>query len=166
MKRQPRPQPGQILNSREVLGVPFRALKKLHCVCRCTKCGKISIVQIQKGTVDGCQCSGSRSTIGNRVRTHGECTSPIYALWARMKRRCSDKRNPWYGGRGIAVCEEWRDNYQAFKDFALKNGYDPGKQIDRIDVNGNYEPGNIRFVTHKENCQNRRSCRQYKCKQL
>lgn len=77
-------------------------------------------------------------------------------LFEYMKRRCNsqkckDFKN--YGGRGIRVC--W-DSFEDFKNWALANGYAPGLEIDRIDNNGNYEPGNCRFVSHSVNNRNKR----------
>jgi hypothetical protein len=87
----------------------------------------------------------------------------LYRIWGDMKRRCFNKNFKYYkhyGGRGIAVCQEWM-NFINFRDWALKNGYQNNLEIDRIDVNGNYEPGNCRFVTEKEQTLNRRVTRWY-----
>ena len=96
---------------------------------------------------------------------HGFSRERLYrSVWSAINQRC---HNPnyhhfyLYGGRGIMVCDEWRYNYLAFRKWALDHGYDPtapyGKcTIDRIDVNGNYEPGNCRFVTLLEQSHNRR----------
>lgn len=83
----------------------------------------------------------------------------LYNIWITMLHRCEDvKREKYkdYGGRGISVCEEWHDA-NVFMDWAFANGYESGLQIDRIDVNGNYEPSNCRWVTPKENSRNRRN---------
>lgn len=83
----------------------------------------------------------------------------LYNIWITMLHRCEDeKREKYkdYGGRGITVCEEWHDA-NVFMDWAFDNGYEEGLQIDRIDVNGNYEPSNCRWVTAKENSRNRRN---------
>jgi hypothetical protein len=75
-----------------------------------------------------------------------------------MLGRCRDKGNtsfPYYGGKGISVCEEWVNSPQAFLDWAGENGYERGLQLDRIDTTGNYAPSNCRFVTAAENNQNR-----------
>lgn len=71
-----------------------------------------------------------------------------------------------YGGRGISVCDEWLNSYTAFRDWAYSNGYDENAPkgmctLDRIDVNGNYEPSNCRWVNIKTQSNNRRRCRVY-----
>lgn len=76
-----------------------------------------------------------------------------------MRSRCSDPNNQdydTYGGRGIAVCEEWSSSSSVFVDWAINNGYQPGLSLDRIDVNGNYCPENCRWITQKEQCNNTR----------
>lgn len=93
------------------------------------------------------------------MTTHGESKSHLYIVWASMKRRCynpnsKDYKN--YGGRGIILCPEWKENFTLFRDWAIKNGYKQGLQIDRKDTNGNYEPSNCRWVTQIENENNRR----------
>jgi len=75
-----------------------------------------------------------------------------------MKSRCNNKNNPvymLYGGRGISVCDEWNE-FKAFKEWAMNNGYSDQLTIDRINVNGNYEPDNCRWATQKEQCRNKR----------
>ena len=62
-----------------------------------------------------------------------------------------------YGGRGISVCKEWDESYEAFRDWALANGYADGLSIDRIDVDGNYEPPNCRWATNQEQQNNKRT---------
>lgn len=81
-----------------------------------------------------------------------------------MKRRCYNnnaKNYSQYGGRGITVCDEWRckDGYVAFREWAIKNGYKDNLTIDRINVNGNYEPSNCRWVTREEQNLNKQSTR-------
>lgn len=83
----------------------------------------------------------------------------VHGVWAAMIRRCQNKNSDgyrYYGGRGITVCNEWKDA-SVFIKWALDNGYKDGLKIDRINNNGMYEPSNCRFITHKENCRNRRS---------
>lgn len=81
-----------------------------------------------------------------------------------MKARCynvTGERYNDYGGRGIAVCGEWLDSFQTFHDWAIENGYKENLTIDRIDVNGNYEPDNCRWTTSKQQQRNTRSNRVY-----
>ncbi len=78
-------------------------------------------------------------------------------IWSEMHSRCSNpNRKSWYryGGRGIKVCPNW-DSYSKFKEWALRNGYEDNKQIDRIDNDGNYTPNNCRWVSQKDNANNR-----------
>lgn len=77
----------------------------------------------------------------------------IYNLWQHIKSRCyikSDKRYYCYGGRNIAMCDEWKDNFKAFYDWVVANGYQEGLSIERIDVNGNYEPNNCKWIPLEE----------------
>lgn len=93
-------------------------------------------------------------------KSHGMSRTRIYFVWKNMNQRCANKsRTDWmrYGGRGIKVCSEWRESFESFMRDMGDPG--PGFQIDRIDNGGNYEPDNCRWVTSKENCNNRRSNR-------
>jgi hypothetical protein len=84
----------------------------------------------------------------------------LYNIWLHVKDRCLNPNCDSYhnyGGRGITVCEEWRNSYQTFREWALQNGYSDELTIDRLNVNGNYEPSNCRWLTRKEQNTNKRT---------
>lgn len=89
----------------------------------------------------------------------------LYKTWRNMRYRCSnpkDRKYKYYGGRGIKVCEEWDSSFKAFESWALVNGYADDLTIDRINVNGDYEPKNCRWISMAEQQQNKRSNRSIK----
>lgn len=123
-------------------------------ICSCD-CGQEIIV------TSGNLRSGHTKSCGCRRRPHGYFGTRIYNIWSKMKARCSNPNVDSYknyGGMGISVCEEWQD-FVCFKDWALLNGYKDNLQIDRIENDKDYEPGNCRFVTGTMNNQNKRTTR-------
>lgn len=95
------------------------------------------------------------------LKTHGMTNTRLYTIWQHMKARCENPNNKSYkdyGGRGIRVCEEWHDS-KAFINWALANGYREDLTIDRIDVNGDYEPSNCKWSTKLEQGRNKRNTR-------
>jgi hypothetical protein len=133
--------------------------------CQCD-CGNIVVTRgssLRCGASKTCGCSRIEwSQTGNAKRTHGSTGERLYRVWVGMRQRCYLKihnRYQRYGGRGIRVCPEWED-YTIFKTWAMSNGYNPNAKrgvctIDRIDVNGNYEPSNCRWVDAKIQAQNK-----------
>lgn len=90
---------------------------------------------------------------------HGDTGTRLHTIWKSMKYRCyTPKWKPykWYGARGITVCDEWKNSYLTFKEWAINNGYQEGLELERINVNGNYEPSNCKWITHHEQTLNRR----------
>ena len=98
-------------------------------------------------------------------KQHGESRSRLHGIWCHMKSRCcceTSKVFNYYGGRGITVCESWSTSYESFSEWALTNGYSEELELDRIDVNGNYEPSNCRWATRKQQMRNTRKKRDAK----
>lgn len=96
----------------------------------------------------------------------GESSTRLYATWLGMKRRCTKSNCPDfknYGGRGIKICDDWMKDFLAFKEWAYSNGYNDDLTIERINVNGNYEPENCTWITLSEQSKNKRNT---KCKEL
>lgn len=132
--------------------------KKKKWLCRC-ECGNEAIVSssnLRSGHTKSCIQCGYKTMRIQQVK-HGCSNKPIYYVWNTMLSRCerpNAKSFPDYGGRGIKVCDEWHDA-ATFISWALKNGYAPGMEIDRIDVDGDYCPKNCRFIPRLENANNK-----------
>lgn len=129
------------------------------CRCACGQYKEIRSDSLKRGDSSSCGClSVERST------THGQTSggvSPEYRSWSAAKNRCVNPNNgAWrdYGGRGIKICERWL----VFENFLADMGRrPPGLTLDRIDNDGNYEPGNCRWATRKQQAQNRRAARNH-----
>lgn len=110
-----------------------------------------------RGMSKSCGCYQSDKAREQHI-VHGEYGTPLYNIWAGMLQRCYyDKHidNIWYSSKKITVCDEWRHDFSAFRDWALSSGYERGLSIDRISNDDGYTPQNCRWATSKEQARNR-----------
>lgn len=147
---------GKTINGLEVIGTT-KIETHTYYIVRCVECGDIS--EKRGDTVSNGQ---AKCGCKYKDKLHGKSRSKIYWAWGSMKSRCSNPNDPNYknyGGRGITISDEWGNSFQSFCDWSINNGYTEELTLDRIDVNGNYEPSNCRWVDMKTQCNNRRSNR-------
>ena len=127
--------------------------------CRC-ECGNEIITRgasLKSGHTKSCGCY--KSDIHS---THRKKNTRLYEIWRGMKKRCGlDTLHNYdaYGGRGITICDEWKNDFMSFYTWAMENGYQEHLTLDRKDNNGNYEPSNCKWSTVEEQANNRRSNR-------
>lgn len=134
------------------------------CECSCGNMVEVLSKSLRSGWTTSCGCAQREA-----VTKHGGSYDRLYCIWSGAKSRCCDNNNKnyeQYGGRGIQMRNEWIDNYSSFKEWALANGYNDNAEkfectLDRIDPNKGYSPDNCRFVSIKEQQNNRRNNRVY-----
>lgn len=116
------------------------------CECECGNRKNIAGKYLKNGSTKTCGCGKS---INPHHKKHGQSNNKIYFKYKNMINRCyrqEDKKYKNYGGRGIKVCDEWANNFEAFYFWAINNGYSNELTLDRINVNGDYKPSNCRWV--------------------
>lgn len=128
------------------------------CACDCGEETLVKTGTLRRGATKSCGCA-QRERRHSWNRSHAGSGTRLYRIWQGMVTRTTNPKNrgwTYYGSRGIRICGEWQD-FGAFREWALSNGYDPSLSIDRIDNDGDYEPGNCRWATQQMQVSNRRT---------
>lgn len=131
------------------------------CVCECGNTTTVVCGQLNSGKTKSCGCLQKERSAEAHTK-HGYRYERLHSVWANMKNRCYNKNYKEYnsyGGRGIKVCDEWQ-KYEPFREWAMNNGYDESRPrgqltLDRIEVDGMYEPSNCRFVNMHRQANNK-----------
>lgn len=137
-----------------VIGVGIQNGVRSTSIVKCD-CGKTATVEnvalLNYGRIS-CGCAQ-----GSNFRTHGQSKTRVFKIWANMIQRCYTDRPRYkhYFGKGIRVCDEWKNSFEKFREWALSHGYSDNLSIDRIDPNGNYEPSNCRWIAMRDQMNNR-----------
>ena len=128
------------------------------CLCDCGQETNVLTTNLTSNRIKSCGCLKNQKLI-ERSTKHNQRHTKLYEVWKTMKQRCYNPNNKGYknwGGRGIVVCDEWKNNYQAFYEWSMNNGYKEGLSIDRINNDGNYAPSNCRWSDKITQCNNTR----------
>lgn len=137
--------------------------RRWKCLCDCGNERVVATSWLISGNTQSCGCKRT-DTVREVCCTHGLAHEKPYNIWATIKQRCCNENNqdyPDYGGRGIKLCEEWESDFQLFYSYISKLPHygEKGYSLDRVNNDGNYEPGNLRWATGIEQANNRRKRR-------
>lgn len=124
------------------------------CQCECGTRRAVIGGDLRSGKSISCGCHRNEVS-GSRFRKHAASNTRLYETWRNMRARCGDPNNQRYGGRGIKVCDEWRDDFSAFQAWAMENGYSDLLTIERVNIDLGYQPDNCTFVSAAEQAGNR-----------
>jgi len=129
------------------------------CICDCGKTTFADAHSLKRGNTKTCGCSRKQPRPNRKKYGSIGINTRLYRIWSNMKTRCTNSHSQYkysrYGGRGISVCEEWMNDFESFKNWAVSHGYSDSLTLDRIDNDGNYGPDNCRWATMSEQCFNR-----------
>ena len=134
-----------------------------ECLCDCGNITFLESYAVKSGHTKSCGCL-YLETRGKTRLVHGGCKelASLYHIWENMKARCFNPKSAnysHYGARGITVCDEWRQDFQSFINWSVANNYEYGLSIERLNVDGNYEPTNCKWIPRNAQGRNKRNSR-------